>query len=492
MAAVLAAGATALTGAVPGRAADRTTAAVAPAGWESVSAERYARMRAQIPLARAATVLQKAVEHGPADGYAGVGLTGDHVTLWWKGDPPAQIRAAVRDARLVAPVDVASAEHSRTELNAAARTVMAGLDADGLAASARVRLRADGSGLLVQVAADSPATPRLAAVDVPAQVVREQRQVPRSRDDDTPAWRAGMIMGGGGACTAGFGVRDAAGNTYLLTAAHCGVVGAVYNDGAGEQIGTMVQRRNEHDIALIRTGPVSNTIYSGYIDDERQLVVSGYTLAFPGQLLCQSGRSMAHVTGGPMCNIEVQYHYPPDLPGVPYHYDLVEARQLDDHIVAYAGDSGGPVYAAGPNGTVLAAGTVNRSAGSGLGFQDFATIIDDFGVRPVTGTTGACHVDYQVTGSWPGQFNVNVTIRNNGPAITGGWRLDFTYSNPGHQSISTIWQATRTQTGEQVTVRSVPSNGSIPSGGEVTFGFTANSDEPETPGLFALNGAYCG
>lgn len=431
-------------------------------------------MRAQVPLVAAASAVRTAVEATDKKGYAGIGLTGDHVTLWWKGTLPAKVADAVSAARVVAPVVVATAPYSQKELRTAARK----LSADG----AGVKLAADGSGLLVAVEPKA-AAPSLPDVGVPTKVLRQPKLTPRSRDDDTPLWRGGTIMWNGAGCTAGFGVKDAAGNKYILTAGHCGQVGGVWTDGEGETIGTLTHRNQPHDVALISTPLAGHTVYTGGLDDEQQAVVSGWTEVFPGQLLCQSGRTMAWETGGVMCNIQVQYHYTD-------HEDLVEATQLDGLEVAYSGDSGGSVYALGPNNTILAAGTLTRSAGPGLGFQDFATAIADFGIEPLTGTTTtACHVTYSVTSSWAGGFNGSVTIDNAGPAITG-WTLDWTFSGPGDQHVNGAWNTNLTQDDQRVRAEYVGHNATIPSGGSVTFGFNATGPAT-TPGLFALNGSYC-
>lgn len=442
------------------------------------------RMRAQVPLVSAATALQTAVERGAPGGYAGIGLTDGHVTLWWKGALPAPVAKAVKAAQAVAPVTVAPARYSRTELRQAARTVRTGIGADRPDAPYAVKLATDGSGLEVSVdtAVSAPTVPE---VDVPTRIVREAPLKPRSRDDDTPLWRGGTIMwtDTGAGCTAGFGVRDPSGARYILTAAHCGPTGGQWRDGEGELIGAMGARHQPHDVGLIPTAEAGDTMYAGGLDDEHQLVVSGWTEVFPGQLLCQSGRTMAWITGGPMCNIEVKFHYTDEE-------DLVEATQLDDLEVAYSGDSGGPVYALGANGTILAAGTVTRSGGAGLGFQDFATARADFGIEPLTGSVGTCHVTYAITDSWGSGFNANVTIRNDGPAVSG-WSLGWTFTGPGIQHINGAWNAYASENGQRITATNAQHNGAIAAGGSTSFGFTADGP-PTTPGLFSLNGAYCG
>lgn len=472
----------AVLGTVP--AASASASARAESVTSGPSDQAMAKMRAQVPLVKAASAIKAAVPDTTA-GYTGIGLVGDHVTLWWKGGLPAKVATAVTAARNIAPVEVAPAAYSKAALKRAARTIRDNIDKSRSAAPYEVKIATDGSGLEVSVDASAASVPSVPKVGVPTKVVRERWLKPTSRDDDTSPWRGGTIMWSQGAgCTSGFGVRDGSGATYLLTAAHCGDVGGQWADADGEPIGPMVQRRPDHDIALISTPQPGNTIYAGGISDERQLVVSGWTEVFPGQLLCQSGRTMASVIGGPRCNLEVQFAYPegPDQ-------NLVEATQLDGEESAYSGDSGGSVYALGPDGTILAAGTTTRSLGPGFGFQDFATAKADFGITPLTGTTGPCRVSYDVTDSWGGGFTANVTIHNDGPAIRN-WTLGWGFSGPGDQEINGTWEAYFSQQGQQVTARNAEDNPVLSAGGSVSFGFNA-SGPATTPGLFTLNGAYC-
>jgi endo-1,4-beta-xylanase len=103
---------------------------------------------------------------------------------------------------------------------------------------------------------------------------------------------------------------------------------------------------------------------------------------------------------------------------------------------------------------------------------------------------GSCSVDYAVTNQWQGGFGVNVTITNRGAAITS-WRL--TWSFGAGQTITQLWNGSVTQSGSQVTVTNVSYNGSIPSGGNASFGFNGSwtSSNP-VPTSFALNGVSCG
>jgi glucose/arabinose dehydrogenase len=104
--------------------------------------------------------------------------------------------------------------------------------------------------------------------------------------------------------------------------------------------------------------------------------------------------------------------------------------------------------------------------------------------------TGACQVTYAPT-TWQNGFTANVTITNTGPAAVNGWTLTWAFS--GNQQVTSAWNATVTQNGTAATARNVGHNGTIPSGGNQTFGFQGTySGTNGNPGAFALNGTACG
>ncbi|WP_229399134.1 cellulose binding domain-containing protein [Micromonospora okii] len=480
-------GATALAGpaAVPARAQAGPAAKAGDAAiLDLIPAATRARMAAQVPLVDAATGLRAAVERGPARGYAGIGLVGDHVALWWKGELPADIASAVAVARRIAPVEVTPAAYAKAELAAAAERIAPVVDGDAGDAAHDVRLRTDGSGLEIVVDDADAALPKLPRTGVRTTVVQQERLVPRSREDDSAPWSGGARIwnDSGAGCSIGFGVREvAAGTNHLLSAGHCGAIGAQWSDGQGEPIGVQTHRNVDHDTMLIATPSAGGWIYVGGSNDNARARVVGWTQVFPGQLLCQSGATSAGVLGGPICDLEVQFHYTD-------REDLVEATQLDGDDSARGGDSGGPVYAVNSDGTVLAAGTTTRSAGPGFGFQDFATARDDFGdIVPVTGTAATCRISFTVTASWANGYTAAVTVYNDGPQVNN-WTVGWTYG--GGQLVQGGWNGVFQQTGPAVTVANESYNATIQSGGSVSFGFTA-SGPATNPAPFTLNGAAC-
>ena len=105
----------------------------------------------------------------------------------------------------------------------------------------------------------------------------------------------------------------------------------------------------------------------------------------------------------------------------------------------------------------------------------------------------SCQVTY--TKSWEGGngFGANIVITNNGPAITNGWTLIFSF--PNGQRLQNGWPVSFTQPAgsAQMTVASNADwNKSIGSGGSFTAGFNGTfSGSNNSPTAFTLNGAAC-
>lgn len=100
-----------------------------------------------------------------------------------------------------------------------------------------------------------------------------------------------------------------------------------------------------------------------------------------------------------------------------------------------------------------------------------------------------CKVSYTLSSQWPGGFSANITITNTGSAING-WILTFTF--PGDQKITNLWNGTVSQSGEQVIITNASWNGSIPSQGTVSLGFNGSwTGINNSPGSFVLNGHVC-
>ncbi|WP_424531360.1 GH12 family glycosyl hydrolase domain-containing protein [Sphaerisporangium viridialbum] len=105
------------------------------------------------------------------------------------------------------------------------------------------------------------------------------------------------------------------------------------------------------------------------------------------------------------------------------------------------------------------------------------------------GGGGACKVAY-VKNEWAGGFTANVTVTNTGTSAVNGWTLAFSF--PGDQKVTSAWNATVTQSGAAVTAKNVAHNGSIPAGGNTSFGFQGTwGSSDASPTAYTLNGSAC-
>ena len=96
----------------------------------------------------------------------------------------------------------------------------------------------------------------------------------------------------------------------------------------------------------------------------------------------------------------------------------------------------------------------------------------------VTATTSSgggggagCVAAYSVTNQWSTGFTANVTVTNNGPAASTGWKVSWTWG--GNQQISNVWNGVLAGSGSSVVVTNAGYNGSIAPSGSTSFGFQA-------------------
>ncbi|WP_033308709.1 glycoside hydrolase family 6 protein [Streptomyces iakyrus] len=120
----------------------------------------------------------------------------------------------------------------------------------------------------------------------------------------------------------------------------------------------------------------------------------------------------------------------------------------------------------------------------------------------LTGTSGAalftapagaaaapCTVDYKVQNQWDAGFTAAVTITNNASAKTS-WSVKWSYS--GNQKVTSGWNAKISQSGAAVTAANEGYNGTLATGGSVSFGFQGSySGSNAIPATFTLDGVTC-
>jgi Cellulose binding domain len=93
-----------------------------------------------------------------------------------------------------------------------------------------------------------------------------------------------------------------------------------------------------------------------------------------------------------------------------------------------------------------------------------------------------CTLTSSVTSSWPGGYQLQLTVSNQGTGSSSGWTAGFTFADTA-ESVTSSWNATVSQSGQQVTASSESYNGAIPVGGSTTWGMVVTGSNPVLSGL---------
>ncbi|RPF37587.1 glycoside hydrolase family 6 protein [Streptomyces sp. TLI_185] len=100
-----------------------------------------------------------------------------------------------------------------------------------------------------------------------------------------------------------------------------------------------------------------------------------------------------------------------------------------------------------------------------------------------------CTVDYKVQNDWGTGFTAAVTVTNNS-ATKSSWAVKWSYA--GNQKVTNYWNTKLTQSGTAVTAANETYNGSLATGGSVSFGFQGSySGTNAIPATFTLDGVTC-
>jgi alpha-galactosidase len=107
------------------------------------------------------------------------------------------------------------------------------------------------------------------------------------------------------------------------------------------------------------------------------------------------------------------------------------------------------------------------------------------------GTGASCKVTYAMQSQWTGGFSANITIANTSSTTLSSWTLKFTFPATG-QSVTQGWNATWSQSGQNVTATNLSYNGDIAASTSTSIGFNGawTSSNP-SPTSFTVNGATC-
>jgi hypothetical protein len=104
------------------------------------------------------------------------------------------------------------------------------------------------------------------------------------------------------------------------------------------------------------------------------------------------------------------------------------------------------------------------------------------GGSPPPPATGSCALTSAVTNSWPGGYQLQLTVTNNGTAPLTGWSTGFAFGDTA-ETIASSWSATVAQSGRQVTAVNASYDGSVAAGGTTSFGMVVNGSNQALSGL---------
>ncbi|MFD3505658.1 cellulase family glycosylhydrolase [Streptomyces sp. NPDC058678] len=85
------------------------------------------------------------------------------------------------------------------------------------------------------------------------------------------------------------------------------------------------------------------------------------------------------------------------------------------------------------------------------------------------GGTAACTAAYTVSSDWGSGFNAEVKVTNPGTTALKSWKVTWTW--PGAQKVTSMWNASYTQSGATVSAVNASHNGAVAAGGSASFGF---------------------
>ncbi len=101
---------------------------------------------------------------------------------------------------------------------------------------------------------------------------------------------------------------------------------------------------------------------------------------------------------------------------------------------------------------------------------------------PPPPTTGACTLTSSVSNSWPGGSQLQLTVTNSGTTPLTGWAAGFTLADTA-ETITSSWNATVSQSGQQVSAVNASYDGSVAAGKSTTFGVVVTGSNATLSGL---------
>jgi hypothetical protein len=297
------------------------------------------------------------------------------LTLYVTGDVAA-LEAEAREAMVGVEVHVIESAHSRDEVDAAVRSLVAQSQAsssDG-AFVAEAIPNEDGSRIDVGIA--GPAAEELVAdgafdaasrggIEIRSQVVDAPTPVTRNRT--TPPVFSGQYMQNAtAACTTGFWIGKATGERAIISADHCGgTPGENWYYGGGTDpsriIGTAQgQAPGGTDLELFVTANpslVNGYIFTGSATNSSSVspIRGRYTADIIGDSVCYSGSRSGLVCQNTITSYAGSVCYSATM----CYFNVTRTTQVAGQPAAGNGDSGGPVITVLLGGHVYASGIIS-------------------------------------------------------------------------------------------------------------------------------------
>jgi hypothetical protein len=180
---------------------------------------------------------------------------------------------------------------------------------------------------------------------------------------------------------------------------------------------------------------------------------------------------------------------------------------MDSHGIGYLAWTWTVVNGTCNNSPILITDYSGTPTGFGAGYKAHLLSLSGGGgstptPTPTSGTTptptptqpaggSSCKVAYSIVNQWTGAFQASLSITNTGSSAINGWSLVFSFANG--QTISQIWNASASQSGNQVTVTNLSYDGTIAPGSTLnSVGFQGTWSGTNTaPTSFTLNGKQC-
>jgi Cellulose binding domain len=101
---------------------------------------------------------------------------------------------------------------------------------------------------------------------------------------------------------------------------------------------------------------------------------------------------------------------------------------------------------------------------------------------PPPPTTGTCTLTSSVSNSWSGGAQLQLTVTNSGTSPLTGWTAGFKLADTA-ETITSSWNATVSQSGQQVSAVNASYNGSVAAGQSATFGVVVTGSNATLSGL---------